>query len=39
MKVYLDSYDELASNYQNVSPYRQRSVSMPIGALPEYFKL
>ena len=38
MKVYLDSYGEPPSNYQNVSPYRQRSVSMPIGALPEYFK-
>ncbi len=38
VKVYLDSYDEPPSNYQNVSPYRQRSVSTPIGSLPEYFK-
>ena len=38
IKVYMDSYDEPPTNYQNVSPYRQRSVSTPIGALPEYYK-
>jgi type II secretory pathway pseudopilin PulG len=38
IKVYLDSYDEPPTNYQNVSPYRQRSVGTPIGGLPEYYK-
>jgi prepilin-type N-terminal cleavage/methylation domain-containing protein len=38
IKIYLDSYDEPPTNYQNVSPYRQRSVSTPIGSLPEYYR-
>ena len=38
IKASLNSYDEPPSNYQNVSPYRQRSVPTPIGGLPEYYK-
>jgi prepilin-type processing-associated H-X9-DG protein len=37
IRVYLDSYDQPPDNYQNVSPYRQRSVSTPAGSLPEYY--
>jgi prepilin-type N-terminal cleavage/methylation domain-containing protein/prepilin-type processing-associated H-X9-DG protein len=38
IRVYLDSYDEPPTNYQNVSPYRQRSVSTPAGSVPEYYQ-
>jgi prepilin-type N-terminal cleavage/methylation domain-containing protein len=38
VRIYLDSYDEPPSNYQNVSPYRQTSVSTPAGSVPAYYK-
>lgn len=37
VKMYLDSYDEPPSNYQNVSLYRQRSYTHQNVALPEYY--
>lgn len=38
VRMYLDSYDEPPSNYQNVSPYRQTSTSVHGVSLPEYFE-
>jgi prepilin-type N-terminal cleavage/methylation domain-containing protein/prepilin-type processing-associated H-X9-DG protein len=38
VRMYLDTYDEPPSNYQNVSPYRQRSFSHQGVSLPEYFQ-
>jgi prepilin-type N-terminal cleavage/methylation domain-containing protein len=38
IRIYLDSYDEPPTNYQNVSPYRQTSVGTPVGSVPAYFK-
>lgn len=37
IKLYLDSYDSPPDNYQQVSPYRERSYGVPGGAIPEYF--
>ncbi len=37
IRMYLDSYDEPPSNYQNVSPYRQRTVSHLGQSIPEYY--
>jgi len=37
IKMYLDTYDEPPSNYQNVSPYRQRGYAHLGVSLPEYF--
>lgn len=39
VRMYLDSYDEPPPNYQLVSPYRQRTYTVPSGgSVPEYFK-
>ncbi len=37
IKMYMDTYDEPPSNYQNVSAYRQRSATHQGVAIPEYY--
>ena len=37
IRMYLDSYDEPPTNYQNASPYRQRTVSHLGQSIPEYY--
>jgi prepilin-type N-terminal cleavage/methylation domain-containing protein/prepilin-type processing-associated H-X9-DG protein len=37
VRMYFDSYDEPPGNYQNVSPYRQRTFPHLGASLPEYF--
>ncbi|MGD9789665.1 MAG: prepilin-type N-terminal cleavage/methylation domain-containing protein [Phycisphaerales bacterium] len=37
IRMYLDAYDTPPTNYQNVSPYRQRSFSWNGASIPEYF--
>jgi prepilin-type N-terminal cleavage/methylation domain-containing protein len=37
VKMYLDSWDEPSSNYQNVSAYRQRAYSHRGASIPEYY--
>lgn len=38
IKMYLDTHDEPPSNYQNVSPYRQRSFTWQSFTIPEYYQ-
>ena len=39
IRMYLDAYDEPPTNYQQVSPYRQRSFSVPgKGSVPEFYQ-
>jgi hypothetical protein len=38
VRMYLDAHDEPPVNYQNVSPYRQRSVVHRGVSIPEYFE-
>jgi len=37
IRMYLESYDEPPTNYQNVSPYRQRTYSAQGTSVPEYY--
>jgi prepilin-type processing-associated H-X9-DG protein len=37
IRMYLDTYDEPPSNYQNVSPYRQRGYSHGSATIAEYY--
>ncbi len=38
VRMYLDTYDQPPSNYQNVSPYRERGFSYLGYTLPEYYR-
>lgn len=38
VKMYLDTYDEPPSIYQNVSPYRQRQTTVRGVSVPEYYQ-
>jgi len=37
IRMYLDSHDEPPSNFMRVSPYRQRTFSVPGASLPEWY--
>ena len=37
IRAYLDSYDGVTSNYQQVSPYRERRITVGGASIPEYF--
>lgn len=37
VKMYLDSYDEPPTNYQSISPYRQRTAVVGGETVPEYY--